>query len=281
MATPEREPVQEISNASSGEQDMASPKADEGEAGEPAEKPKKKRGRKPKVSNDDAAESSTSPKPKSKAKPKAKPKEKTVKAVKPDPEEFEAPEIQPEYVTATLPRMAKPHKPDLSDARAKDADDTDPFPRPKRPEWQIQKEALKQKFPEGWKPKKRLSPDALAGIRALNAQFPDVYTTSTLASRFEVPAEAIRRILKSKWQPSAEEDEDRQERWFRRGMSVWDKKAALGVKPPKKWRKEGIARDPSYHEWSKKVSNREKEWEEEETRKYRETLHDRPGKKDL
>lgn len=150
-----------------------------------------------------------------------------------------------------------------------------------RPTWAIQKEALKKKFPEGWKPLKRLSPDALAGIRALNAQFPDTYTTSALADRFQVPAEAIRRILKSKWQPSVNEEEDRQQRWFRRGMSVWNKKAELGMKPPKKWRREGIVRDPSYHEWSRKASEREQKWEEEENKKYRMALDERRSKKDV
>ncbi|KAM3503163.1 hypothetical protein MY10362_004374 [Beauveria mimosiformis] len=120
-------------------------------------------------------------------------------------------------------------------------------PPPKRKNWQIQKEALKAKFPEGWRPHKRLSPDALAGIRALNAQFPEVYTTRTLAEKFAMSPEAIRRILKSKWTPTADEDEDRQARWHRRGMKVWEHKAELGIKPPKRWRDEGIARDPDIH----------------------------------
>lgn len=112
----------------------------------------------------------------------------------------------------------------------------------------LQKEAAKAKFPDGWKPHKRLSPDALAGIRALNAQFPDVYTTQALADRFAVSPEAIRRILKSKWTPSAREDEDRQGRWHRRGLDVWARKAELGIKPPRRWRDEGVAREPAYHE---------------------------------
>lgn len=122
------------------------------------------------------------------------------------------------------------------------------LPPRKKEDWMIQKEYLKAKFPEGWKPHKRLSPDALAGIRALNAQFPDVYTTQTLADKFAMSAEAIRRILKSKWTPSPEEEEDRQERWHRRGVSVWARKAELGIKPPQRWRDEGIAREPEYHE---------------------------------
>ncbi|KAG8355818.1 hypothetical protein FVEN_g6310 [Fusarium venenatum] len=124
--------------------------------------------------------------------------------------------------------------------------------------WKAQKAALKEKFPEGWRPRKRLSPDALAGIRALNAQFPDVYTTEALAEKFEVTPEAIRRILKSKWQPNAVEEESRQERWFRRGKDVWESRAALGIKPPQKWRREGIVRDPSYHDWKKEAVQRNK-----------------------
>lgn len=136
--------------------------------------------------------------------------------------------------------------------------------KPKTPDWKSQKAALKEKFPEGWQPRKRLSPDALAGIRALNAQFPDTYTTEALADKFEVSVESIRRILKSKWTPSAQEEQDRQERWFRRGMQVWERKAALGVKPPKRWRREGIVRDSAWHDRKKGAIRRERKWEEQE-----------------
>ena len=121
-----------------------------------------------------------------------------------------------------------------------------PEPKPKEM-WMIQKEALKKKFPEGWKPRKKLSPDAMAGIRMLHDQFPDEYTTEALAAKFEVSAEAIRRILKSRWKASAEEEADRQERWFKRGKSVWTQWAALGKKPPRRWRAEGIVRDPVWN----------------------------------
>ena len=114
------------------------------------------------------------------------------------------------------------------------------MPPKEREPWQLQKQALKEKFPDGWKPRKKLSPDALDGIRALHQQFPDVYTTEVLARRFEVSAEAVRRILKSKWQPSPEEEEDRQERWFSRGKQIWSRWAELGKKPPSRWRREDI-----------------------------------------
>lgn len=121
--------------------------------------------------------------------------------------------------------------------RVSEQDDWEP---PAREQWQIDKAALKEKFPEGWKPIKRLSPDALAGIRALHAQMPTVYTTGVLAEHFQISPEAIRRILKSKWSPDAEEETDRQRRWFNRGKKVYTIHAEKGQKPPKKWRELGI-----------------------------------------
>ncbi|KAL2265727.1 hypothetical protein VTJ83DRAFT_6827 [Remersonia thermophila] len=118
----------------------------------------------------------------------------------------------------------------------------------KKEPWMIQKEALKKKFPEGWNPRKRLSPDAIVGIRLLHKQFPDEYTTEVLAHKFEMSPEAIRRILRSKWTPTPEEEEDRQRRWFERGKKVWSQWAALGKKPPRKWRAEGIVRDPVWNQ---------------------------------
>ncbi|KAG5926520.1 hypothetical protein E4U42_003232 [Claviceps africana] len=157
-----------------------------------------------------------------------------------------------------------------NDDQAAPSDQTDKPPPPRKQPWQIQKEALKEKFPEGWAPRKRLSPDALAGIRALNAQFPDVYTTKALADKFKVSPEAIRRVLKSKWTPSAEEEQERQERWFRRGKQVWERQAALGVKPPKKWRREGIVRGVDWHEKRERAVKWEREWEEREKNEERE-----------
>ncbi|KAL6860989.1 hypothetical protein J3F83DRAFT_746975 [Trichoderma novae-zelandiae] len=172
----------------------------------------------------------------------------------------------------TTPNTKWERKPRPSSAESNWTDSSEqpsqPGPRTQEP-WKLHKAALKEKFPQGWQPRKRLSPDALAGIRALNAQFPDVYTTAALADKFQVSGEAIRRILKSNWRPSTDEEEERQQRWFRRGKQVWEQKAALGIKPPQRWRMEGIARDPGYHEWSKRASQREREWEEEEVSKYR------------
>ncbi|KAI8237275.1 Required for respiratory growth protein 9 [Colletotrichum sp. SAR 10_96] len=158
------------------------------------------------------------------------------------------------------PRKPRPRRP------TNDEDDGDLNPQERerkhqREHWQVQKEALKEKFPEGWNPRKRLSPDAIAGIKALHAQSPEEYTTTKLSSMFEVSPEAIRRILRSKWQASPEEEQDRQERWFRRGVSVWSRYAEMGVKPPRKWRREGVARDPAYHDRRKAAIEKRKEEE--------------------
>lgn len=111
----------------------------------------------------------------------------------------------------------------------------------KKEAWRVQKEALKEKFGEaGWQPRKKLSPDALDGIRSLHKSDPDKYTTPVLANEFKVSPEAIRRILRAKWKPTEEEEEARAARWEKRGEQIWNKHAEMGVKPPKKWREMGV-----------------------------------------
>lgn len=114
--------------------------------------------------------------------------------------------------------------------------------RDKQP-WQTQKEALRRKFKnQTWSPLKRLSPDALDGIRAMHSQFPDKFTTPVLAEHFKVSPEVIRRVLKSKWTPSEDEIESRRLRWERRGQKIWAERAEKGLKPPAKWRRMGIGK---------------------------------------
>ncbi|KAF2190634.1 hypothetical protein K469DRAFT_558656 [Zopfia rhizophila CBS 207.26] len=109
--------------------------------------------------------------------------------------------------------------------------------------WQVQKAALKEKFGnEGWNPRKKLSPDAMEGIRHLHKTHPDKFTTPVLAQHFKVSPEAIRRILKSKWQPTDEEQEERLRRWDKRGERIWSNLVELGIKPPKKWREMGVGK---------------------------------------
>ncbi|KAL2372383.1 mitochondrion organization and biogenesis protein [Blastomyces gilchristii SLH14081] len=97
--------------------------------------------------------------------------------------------------------------------------------------WQIQKQALKKKFPEGWNPRKRLHPDTLDTIRHLHQQDPNIYSTPALAQEFKVSPEAIRRILKSKWQPTPEVAAERRERWEKRRKRIWNQLSEIGVRP--------------------------------------------------
>ncbi|KAL2850568.1 required for respiratory growth protein 9, mitochondrial [Aspergillus pseudoustus] len=106
-----------------------------------------------------------------------------------------------------------------------------PLKKKKLEHWQIQKEALKKKFPTGWTPQKKLSPDAMEGIRHLHATSPDKFTTAVLAEEFKVSPEAVRRILKSKWRPNATDMEDRRKRWEKRHDRIWGHLSELGLRP--------------------------------------------------
>ncbi|KAK6607833.1 mitochondrion organization and biogenesis protein [Botrytis cinerea] len=87
---------------------------------------------------------------------------------------------------------------------------------------------------------------------SIACSIPEQYSTAALADHFQVSAEAIRRILRSTWVPKPEEEADRERRWFQRGKNIWGKYAELGVKPPRKWREEGIGRGKP--EWMKKAA---------------------------
>lgn len=88
------------------------------------------------------------------------------------------------------------------------------------PEWQRQMYALREKFgAEKWNPRKQLSREAIEGIRALKEHSPEL-NAGDFAEMFKVPAESIRRILKSKWRPNDAEMDHIAERWTRRGQRV-------------------------------------------------------------
>lgn len=106
--------------------------------------------------------------------------------------------------------------------------------KPKREPWQIQKDALKDKFKGGWNPQKKLSPDAVDGIRQLHALKPNDFTTPVLADQFKISPEAVRRILKSRWRPSETEMDDRRKRWEKRHDKIWSQMAELGLRPKRK-----------------------------------------------
>ena len=90
----------------------------------------------------------------------------------------------------------------------------------KKPDWQIQKDALKKKFQGAqWNPPKKLSRQEMGSVRLLKEQFPTM-TASDLASHFKISPEAVRRILKSKWAPKEDDLARIEARWSRRGKRI-------------------------------------------------------------
>ncbi|KAJ6588755.1 hypothetical protein B0H19DRAFT_893515, partial [Mycena capillaripes] len=70
--------------------------------------------------------------------------------------------------------------------------------------WTAHRAALKSAFPGGWDPPRKLSREAMDGLRQLHRVDPERFTTPVLAERFRVSPEAVRRILKSRWAPPAD-----------------------------------------------------------------------------
>lgn len=70
--------------------------------------------------------------------------------------------------------------------------------------WKRHRERIKEIFPEGWNPQRKLSREAMVALRSLHAMDKEMFTTPLLASKFKISPEAVRRILRSKWEPSKE-----------------------------------------------------------------------------
>ncbi|KAJ7240444.1 hypothetical protein C8J57DRAFT_1370816 [Mycena rebaudengoi] len=70
--------------------------------------------------------------------------------------------------------------------------------------WKTHREVLKSEFPDGWNPPRKLSREAMEGLRQLHRLNPEVFTTPALADKFRISPEAVRRILKSSWAPPKE-----------------------------------------------------------------------------
>lgn len=71
----------------------------------------------------------------------------------------------------------------------------------------------------------------MEGVRQLHKSDPLKFTTPVLADHFKVSAEAVRRILKSKWRADEDVLKQKQERWERREGRIWNQMAELGLRP--------------------------------------------------
>jgi hypothetical protein len=72
-------------------------------------------------------------------------------------------------------------------------------------EYAAHRASLKKAFPEGWSPPRKISREAMDGLRELHSFDPELFTTPVLADKFRISPEAVRRILKSKWVPTREQ----------------------------------------------------------------------------
>lgn len=130
-----------------------------------------------------------------------------------------------------------------NDAPALDlTEDEPPSPPKKRPaaaptpeQWRRHRETIKKAFPDGWNPTRKLSRDAMDGLRSLHAFDEDTFSCAVLADKFKISPEAVRRILRSKWEPSREkrsrlaerERRDREEWIARRRQEEKDRAAQI------------------------------------------------------
>ncbi|KAG2068022.1 hypothetical protein BDR04DRAFT_1136146 [Suillus decipiens] len=72
-------------------------------------------------------------------------------------------------------------------------------------EWKRHRLAIKEAFPQGWSPPRKLSREAMDGLRAMHMYDKRTFSTPVLAEKFKISPEAVRRILRSKWEPSREQ----------------------------------------------------------------------------
>ena len=148
------------------------------------------------------------------------------------------------------PTLAPVEEPDGEEEEAEYAkkmrhqtDNFTPESDPTPVRWAKHRASLKEKFPDGWAPPHKLSRAAMDGLRALHAHDPDTFATPVLAAKFRISPEAVRRILRSKWEPTKEQrdrflDRERRFRQNRARPKSSSSTAELNVGPEEtKWKK--------------------------------------------
>lgn len=117
--------------------------------------------------------------------------------------------------TPKLPPSLRPHSDNMTSESSRSLSEQEPPSIPHMSQKAIRKpapaaarlhrERIKRSFPEGWSPPHKLSRQAMDGLRVLHAHDPETFSTPMLAEKFRVSPEAVRRILRSKWEPSSEQ----------------------------------------------------------------------------
>ncbi|KAF8842870.1 hypothetical protein BDN67DRAFT_964998 [Paxillus ammoniavirescens] len=93
-------------------------------------------------------------------------------------------------------------------------------------EWRLHRQKIKEAFPNGWNPTHKLSREAMDGLRSLHTFDNETFSCAVLAEKFKISPEAVRRILRSKWEPSREQRARLAER-ERRSREEWIAKNRL------------------------------------------------------
>ncbi|KAH7886944.1 hypothetical protein F5I97DRAFT_1927223 [Phlebopus sp. FC_14] len=115
--------------------------------------------------------------------------------------------------------------------RRREKPDTAPTPE----QWRVHRLRIRELFPSGWAPTHKLSREAMDGLRSLHAFDKETFSTPVLAEKFRISPEAVRRILRSRWEPSREQrakfaDKERRSReeWVLRNR-IEEKKRKLEI----------------------------------------------------
>lgn len=88
-------------------------------------------------------------------------------------------------------------KPRQKEARRQDASGPE-----NKEMWMRHASRIKNKYPDGWQPKNKLSRGAMNGIKELHDYDRVEFSVESLSRRFKRSPESIRRVLKSNWVPN-------------------------------------------------------------------------------
>ncbi|KAJ2674222.1 sister chromatid cohesion protein 1 [Coemansia sp. RSA 1085] len=115
--------------------------------------------------------------------------------------------------TTTLTAKAQHKKEQWHQSEAGQARLRDRLNDPSLAGWQRRKIELKLKLgSQPWQPEKKIAVSSMEKIRLLNSEFPKEWTLQRLSEQFKISQESVRRILKSKFQPSKHRIEKRERR---------------------------------------------------------------------
>jgi hypothetical protein len=85
---------------------------------------------------------------------------------------------------------------------------------------------MKERFPEGWNPPRKVGRSDMELMRRLHNIDNATWSTPNLAERFRISPEAVRRILRSKFQTDAEKEELRTADMLEKELAEYDAREA-------------------------------------------------------